>query len=76
MRNVIKAAIVALVFTLAAPAAAQDFDAGYEAYDRGDYATALLTLAFFAVIIYFIVDNGLRRALPWQPDQLPAQRQE
>ena len=37
---------------------------------------ALLTLAFFAVIIYFIVDNGLRRALPWQPDKLPAQQQE
>ncbi len=37
---------------------------------------ALLTLAFFAVIIYFIVDNGLRRALPWQPDKLPAEQEE
>ncbi|MEE8171349.1 MAG: ABC transporter permease [Alphaproteobacteria bacterium] len=37
---------------------------------------ALLTLAFFAVSIYFIVDNGLRRALPWQPDKLPAQQEE
>ncbi len=37
---------------------------------------ALLTLAFFAVIIYFIVDTGLRRALPWQPDKLPAEQEE
>ena len=37
---------------------------------------ALLTLAVFAVILYFIVDNGLRRALPWQPDRLPAQQEE
>jgi len=33
---------------------------------------ALLTLAVFAVLIYFIVDGGLRRALPWQPDHLQA----
>jgi len=37
---------------------------------------ALLTLAFFAVTIYFIVDTGLRRALPWQPDNLPAEQEE
>jgi len=37
---------------------------------------ALLTLAVFAVLIYFIVDNVLRRALPWQPDQLTTQQQE
>lgn len=37
---------------------------------------ALLTLAFFAVIIYFIVDTGLRRALPWQPDKLPTEQEE
>ena len=37
---------------------------------------ALLTLACFAVIIYFIVDAGLRRALPWQPDKLPAEQEE
>jgi len=37
---------------------------------------ALLTLAVFAVLIYFIVDNSLRRALPWQPDRLPAQQEE
>ncbi len=41
MRNVIKAAIVALVFAFAAPVAAQDFEAGHEAYWRGDYAAAL-----------------------------------
>jgi len=37
---------------------------------------ALLTLAVFAVLIYFIVDNVLRRALPWQPDRLTAQQEE
>jgi TPR repeat protein len=41
MRNVIKAAIVALVIALATPLAAQDFDAGMEAYQRGDYTAAL-----------------------------------
>ena len=29
---------------------------------------ALLTLAVFAVAIYFIIDHVLRRALHWQPD--------
>ena len=29
---------------------------------------ALLTLAVFAVAIYFIIDHALRRALHWQPD--------
>ncbi len=37
---------------------------------------ALLTLAVFAVLIYFIVDNALRRALPWQPDRLTARQEE
>jgi putative hydroxymethylpyrimidine transport system permease protein len=37
---------------------------------------ALLTLAIFAVTLYFIVDHALRRALPWQPDRLPAQQEE
>ena len=41
MRNVIKAAIVALDIALATPLAAQDFDAGMEAYQRGDYTAAL-----------------------------------
>ncbi len=41
MRNVIKAALVALVIALAVPVAAQDFDAGIEAGQRGDYAVAL-----------------------------------
>ena len=41
MRNVVKAALVALILALAAPVAAQDFDAGREAYQRGDYAAAL-----------------------------------
>ena len=41
MRNVIKAAVVALALALAAPVAAQDFEAGHEAYWRGDYAAAL-----------------------------------
>ena len=41
MRNVIKAALFTLVLAFAAPAAAQDFNAGLEAYQRGDYAAAL-----------------------------------
>ncbi len=41
MRNIIKAAIVALVFAFAAPVAAQDYETGKEALKRGDYATAL-----------------------------------
>ncbi len=41
MRNVIKAAIVALALAFAAPVVAQDIDAGLEAYKRGDYAAAL-----------------------------------
>ena len=41
MRNVIKAAFIALVLALTAPVAAQDFDAGWKAYERGDYAAAL-----------------------------------
>ena len=32
---------------------------------------ALVTLAVFAVALYFAVDYGLRRALPWQADALP-----
>ena len=40
-RNVFRAALVALALALAAPVAAQDFDAGLEAAQRGDYAAAL-----------------------------------
>ena len=29
---------------------------------------ALLTLAVFAVALYFILDHLMRRALRWQPD--------
>ena len=32
---------------------------------------ALLTLALFAVTLYYSVDVGLRRALPWQADTSP-----
>jgi TPR repeat protein len=41
MRNVIKADIVALVIALVAPVAAQDPEAGREAYQRGDCAAAV-----------------------------------
>lgn len=37
---------------------------------------ALITLAFLAVLIYFTVDRGLRRALPWQPDHLLTKQEE
>lgn len=33
---------------------------------------ALVTLAVLAVGLYFAVDAGLRRALPWQPDSSPS----
>ncbi len=33
---------------------------------------ALFTLAIIAVTIYFTIDFGLRRLLPWQPDTDPA----
>ena len=32
---------------------------------------ALLTLAIVAVALYFAVDAGLRRLLPWQAESLP-----
>lgn len=41
MRNVIKASMVAIALALASPLAAQDFDAGIEAGQRGDYVAAL-----------------------------------
>ena len=41
MRNAVRATIVAIVIALATPAAAQDYDIGYEAYLNGDYAAAL-----------------------------------
>ena len=41
MRNVIKAVIVAFALALSAPVVAEDFDAGIEAGQRGDYAVAL-----------------------------------
>ncbi len=31
---------------------------------------SLFTLALFAVALYFAIDAGLRRLLPWQPDRL------
>ena len=40
MHNVIKAALLASVITLATPVAAQDFEAGWEASQRGDYVAA------------------------------------
>ena len=33
---------------------------------------ALATLAALALALYFAVDWGLRRALPWQPESFPA----
>jgi putative hydroxymethylpyrimidine transport system permease protein len=33
---------------------------------------ALLTLAVFAVALYYAVDAGLRRAIPWQPETDPS----
>ncbi len=35
---------------------------------------ALLVLAVFAITLYTVVDWGLRRMLPWQPDRLPDPR--
>jgi putative hydroxymethylpyrimidine transport system permease protein len=34
---------------------------------------ALATLAFLAVVLYFSVDELLRRALPWQPETSPSE---
>lgn len=34
---------------------------------------ALFTLALFAVALYFAVDAALRRAVPWQAEELPAE---
>ena len=45
MRIVIKIVLINLAFILASPLAAQDFDAGHEAYERGDYASALRQLS-------------------------------
>ena len=41
MRYVFKAAHFVIVIALAMPVAAQDFEAGLEAYESGDYAAAL-----------------------------------
>ncbi len=41
MRKFIKAALVVIALALATPVAAQDFEAGDKAYNRGDYAAAL-----------------------------------
>ena len=35
---------------------------------------ALFTLAVIAVALYFAVDIGMRRALPWQPESGPGER--
>lgn len=40
MRNVIKAAVIAVALALAAPVAAQDYDVGWEAAQRDDYVAA------------------------------------
>ena len=40
-RRTIRVAVFAVCTSLAAPVAAQDFDVGLEAAQRGDYATAL-----------------------------------
>ncbi len=37
---------------------------------------ALLTLAVFAVALYYAVDAGLRRAIPWQPETDPSNDEE
>jgi putative hydroxymethylpyrimidine transport system permease protein len=37
---------------------------------------ALLTLAAFAVALYYAVDAGLRRAIPWQPETDPSKDEE
>ncbi len=41
LRNAVRAILVAILLTLAAPAAAQDFNVGLEAYQRGDFEAAL-----------------------------------
>lgn len=33
---------------------------------------ALLVLVAISLTLYFLVDRGLRRALPWQPDSARA----
>lgn len=40
--SIVKTVLFVLVFVLAAPLAAQDYEAGEKAYARGDYAAALL----------------------------------
>ena len=42
MQNALKAALVDFVLTIPATLAAQDLDAGMEAYHRGDFALALI----------------------------------
>ena len=34
---------------------------------------ALITLAGIALALYFTIDWGLRRALPWQNETLPSE---
>ena len=41
MRAFLRAGLVGLALLLAVPAAGQDYQKGVEAYERGDYATAL-----------------------------------
>ena len=41
MQKIIKAALIVFALALASPVAAQDFDVGWSAYQRGDYAAAL-----------------------------------
>ncbi len=42
MQNALKAALVVFVLTIPATLAAQDIDAGIDAYHRGDFASALI----------------------------------
>jgi len=42
MRNVIKAALIALMLALATPSEAQDFDAGLEAYKDIDHPHSII----------------------------------
>jgi len=37
---------------------------------------ALITLAAIAIAMYFLIDVGLRKAIPWQPDRLEDEKEE
>ena len=44
MQYAVKAAFMVLVISLTAPVAAQDIDAGLDAFERSDFAAALVEL--------------------------------